>query len=164
MGTVEAVDPGCFAGRTATQGGHALGVNAILYLLRTDVLGGICLGTGFRHARPCTTSFANSKRTAFGMSSGRMFTPTCCLAGRRARPPAFWTASRSNRRKRGAVKTTGWVTMPASGHKLHAFVDAEGLPIRVVVHSAGIQDRDGAALVLDNIRERHPLAAVCLGR
>ena len=40
------------------------------------------------------------------------------------------------------------------GRKLHALVDTEGLPMRVVVHSAGIQDRDGAALVLDEIRKR----------
>lgn len=39
------------------------------------------------------------------------------------------------------------------GRKLHALVDTEGLPLRVVVHSAGIQDRDGAALVLDKIRQ-----------
>jgi transposase len=42
------------------------------------------------------------------------------------------------------------------GRKLHALVDTEGLPLRVVVHSAGIQDRDGAALVLDRIRGRFP--------
>jgi transposase len=42
------------------------------------------------------------------------------------------------------------------GRKLHALVDTEGLPMRVVVHSAGIQDRDGAALVLDKIRARFP--------
>ena len=42
------------------------------------------------------------------------------------------------------------------GRKIHALVDALGLPMRVVVHSAGIQDRDGAALVLDKIRTRFP--------
>ena len=42
------------------------------------------------------------------------------------------------------------------GRKIHALVDTEGLPMRVVVHSAGMQDRDGAALVLDNIRNRFP--------
>lgn len=42
------------------------------------------------------------------------------------------------------------------GRKLHALVDTKGLPLRVVVHSAGIQDRDGAALVLDRIRGRFP--------
>ena len=42
------------------------------------------------------------------------------------------------------------------GRKVHALVDVEGLPLRVIVHSAGIQDRDGAALVLDKIRKRFP--------
>ena len=40
------------------------------------------------------------------------------------------------------------------GRKVHALVDTEGLPLRVVVHSAGIQDHDGAALVFDRIRQR----------
>ena len=42
------------------------------------------------------------------------------------------------------------------GRKIHALVDTEGLPLRAIVHSAGIQDRDGAALVLDKIRNRFP--------
>ena len=42
------------------------------------------------------------------------------------------------------------------GRKIHALVDTEGLPMRVVVHSAAIQDRDGAGLVLDKIRWRFP--------
>lgn len=42
------------------------------------------------------------------------------------------------------------------GRKLHALVDTEGLPMRVVVHSVAMQDRDGAALVLDRIRGRFP--------
>jgi transposase len=42
------------------------------------------------------------------------------------------------------------------GRKLHALVDTQGLPLRVVVHSAGVQDRDGAALVLDKIRKSFP--------
>lgn len=42
------------------------------------------------------------------------------------------------------------------GRKIHALVDTEGLPLRVVVHSAGLQDRDGAALVLERIRTRFP--------
>lgn len=40
------------------------------------------------------------------------------------------------------------------GRKIHALVDTLGLPMRVVVHSAGIQDRDGAGLVFDKIRQR----------
>jgi hypothetical protein len=40
------------------------------------------------------------------------------------------------------------------GRKVRAPVDTEGLPLRVVVHSAAIQDRDGAALVFERIRQR----------
>lgn len=42
------------------------------------------------------------------------------------------------------------------GRKIHALVDTLGLPIRLVVHSAGIQDRDGAALVFHKVRRRFP--------
>ncbi len=42
------------------------------------------------------------------------------------------------------------------GCKIHALVDTLGLPMRIIVHSAGIQDRDGAGLVLDKIRNRFP--------
>ena len=42
------------------------------------------------------------------------------------------------------------------GRKIHPLVDTEGLPLRVIVHSAAIQDRNGAGLVLDKIRERFP--------
>jgi len=40
--------------------------------------------------------------------------------------------------------------------KIHALVESEGLPMRVVVHSAAVQDRDGAGLVLEKIRTRFP--------
>ena len=42
------------------------------------------------------------------------------------------------------------------GRKIHTLVNSEGLPMRVVVHSAAIQDRDGAGLVLRKIRRRFP--------
>lgn len=42
------------------------------------------------------------------------------------------------------------------GRKIHALVDTQGLPLRVVIHSAGVQDRDGAALVLGKIRNSFP--------
>ena len=42
------------------------------------------------------------------------------------------------------------------GRKIHSFVDTLGLPIRLVVHSAGMQDRDGAALFFDKIKQRFP--------
>jgi transposase len=40
------------------------------------------------------------------------------------------------------------------GREIHALVDGEGFPIRVVVQSAAVQERDGAGLVLDKIRRR----------
>lgn len=42
------------------------------------------------------------------------------------------------------------------GRKSHALVDTQGLPLRVGIHSAGVQDRDGATLVLDKIRTSFP--------
>ncbi|HKM71185.1 MAG TPA: transposase [Stellaceae bacterium] len=49
------------------------------------------------------------------------------------------------------------------GRKIHALVDSEGLPMRVVIHSAAIQDCDGAGLVLDKTQAL-PLARTDLGR
>ena len=42
------------------------------------------------------------------------------------------------------------------GRKIHSLVDTLGLPLRLVVHSAGIQDRDGAALLFEKIKPRFP--------
>ena len=50
-----------------------------------------------------------------------------------------------------------------NGRKIHALVDSEGLPMRVVVHSAAIQDRDGAGLVLDKDPPAVPVARTDLG-
>src|SRR5262245_23080063 len=97
------------------------------------------------------------------MASGRRSGLSCtwpCANGWDARPAhrlRFSTASRSNQRKRGGGKD-GEVGYDAGkkvkGRKIHALVDCEGLPMRVVVHSAAIQDRDGAGFVLDKIRRR----------
>jgi hypothetical protein len=54
--------------------------------------------------------------------------------------------------------------MKVKRRKIHAVVDSEGLPMRVVVHSAAIPDRDVAGLVLDKIRTPLPLARTDLGR
>jgi hypothetical protein len=42
------------------------------------------------------------------------------------------------------------------GRKIHALVDSEGLPMRVVIHSVAIQDRDRVGLVLNKKRRRFP--------
>lgn len=54
---------------------------------------------------------------------------------------------RTEGRKRHLL--TGPKATPAGRYTL-------GLPLRVVVHSAGIQDRDGAALVMEGLRARSP--------
>ena len=43
-----------------------------------------------------------------------------------------------------------------NGRKRHLVVDTLGMILAVVVHSAGIQDRDGAKLVLEKIKGRFP--------
>lgn len=42
-----------------------------------------------------------------------------------------------------------------SGTKRHLLVDVLGLPIRIIVHDASVQDRDGIAILLKNIRNRY---------
>ena len=42
------------------------------------------------------------------------------------------------------------------GRKRHILVDTMGLLLSVVVHSAGIQDRNGAKLVFEKARDRFP--------
>jgi putative transposase len=44
------------------------------------------------------------------------------------------------------------------GRKRHLLVDTEGLLLECVVHSAGIQDRDGAYLVVDRGAPKLPRA------
>src|SRR5215469_8228939 len=98
------------------------------------------------------------------MASGKRSGSSCtwrCASGWDARPARrqrFSTASRSNQLKRGGKDDqVGYdAGKKMKGRKIHALVDSEGLPMRVVVHSAAIQDRDGAGLVLDKIRRRFP--------
>jgi putative transposase len=42
------------------------------------------------------------------------------------------------------------------GRKRHLLVDVLGLVLLVIVHSAGIQEQDGAKLVLERVKTRHP--------
>ena len=62
-------------------------------------------------------------------------------------------------RKRGCAKgeadAAGYdAGKRVKGREIHALVDTEGLPLRVVVHSAAIQDRDDGTLVFDRIHQR----------
>jgi hypothetical protein len=103
------------------------------------------------------------------MASGRRSGLSCrwrCASGWRPFPRRrFLTANRSNRRKRDCNDDqVGYnAGKQVKGCKFHALVHSEGLPMRLIVYSAAIQDRDGAGLILDKIR-RLPLARTDLGR
>jgi transposase len=161
MGTVEAADPGCFTGRAATQDGHALGDER-------DPL--------FAADRMSLAVFASGRISAtldrlqhlseipegrhLGYHLGASAHPITGKAGTGSEPdrrcvgqPVAQIGGKGGGRDDQVGYDAG---KKVKGRKLHALVDTEGLPIRVVVHSAGIQDRDGAALVLDKIRKSHP--------
>ena len=42
------------------------------------------------------------------------------------------------------------------GRKRHLLTDTLGLPLVITVHSAGIQDRDGFVLVVEQLKRRFP--------
>jgi transposase len=86
------------------------------------------------------------------MVSGRRSGPSCiwhCASGW-AGKPALGDGSRQPIGQVGGKGggTDNQVGLDAGkqvkGRKIHALVDSEGLPMRVVIHSAAIQDRDGA--------------------
>lgn len=47
------------------------------------------------------------------------------------------------------------------GIKRHIVVDVLGFPLKIVVHDAGVQDRDGAAIALYNIRKNQKRLRLC---
>src|SRR4029077_19418702 len=137
-------------------------MNAIFYLLRT--------GCPWRYfaARGLSAAFDGLQhlpRLPTGRSVGgdlgaaaRGSARTAGAGGqsqrRRGRQPVAQVG-----RKRGCAKgeadAVGYdAGRKVKGRKVHALVDTEGSPLRVVVHSAAIQDRDGAALIFDRIRQR----------
>src|ERR1700759_3290968 len=106
-----------------------------------------------RRARLSTISSAASNAMVSGRQSGRICMLSCARpwVARQAQPLQRWTVSRSSRQKKGGYdRGVGYdAGKKVKGRKIHALVDTEGLPLRVIVHSAGIQDRDGAILVIE---------------
>lgn len=82
--------------------------------------------------------------------------PAVWKAARRARPPRSSTA-RASKTGADAREMVGFdAGRRVKGRKRHLVTDMLGLMLRIEVHSAGVQDRDGAALVLDRITRHFP--------
>jgi transposase len=79
------------------------------------------------------------------------------LEGRQESPTAAIIDSQSVKTGPEARDAVGYdAGKRVKGRKRHLVTDTLGLLLRIEVHSAGVQDRDGAALVLDRITRRFP--------
>lgn len=77
--------------------------------------------------------------------------------GRDPQPSAAVLDSQSARSSEGGQDIGYDAGKRVRGRKRHVLVDTTGLVLRAVVHSASVQDRAGAKLVLAGIREEFPL-------
>jgi transposase len=79
------------------------------------------------------------------------------LEGRDESPTAAIIDSQSVKTGAEAREMVGYdAGKRIKGRKRHLVTDTLGLMLRIEVHSAGVQDRDGAGLVLDRITRRFP--------
>jgi transposase len=79
------------------------------------------------------------------------------LEGREESPSAAIIDSQSVKTGAEAREMVGFdAAKRVKGRKRHLATDMLGLMLRIEVHSAGVQDRDGAALVLEHITRRFP--------
>ncbi|WP_180899782.1 IS5 family transposase [Martelella soudanensis] len=79
------------------------------------------------------------------------------LEGREEQPSFAIIDSQSVKTGPDARRDTGYdAGKKIKGRKRHILVDTLGMLLKAEVHSAGIQDRDGAALVFDKLANRFP--------
>ncbi|WP_246164514.1 IS5 family transposase [Blastochloris sulfoviridis] len=136
-------------------------MNAILYLLRTGCPWRYLPKDGFPPRSTVYNIFRKFQREGvWDAIWTELHMALRERLGREASPTAAIIDSQSLKsagKRGGKDDEVGYdAGKKVKGRKIHALVDTLGLPIRVVVHSAGIQDRDGAAQVLDKIRGSFP--------
>jgi len=82
------------------------------------------------------------------------------LEGREESPSAALIDSQSVRTGPDAREAVGFdAGKRIKGRKRHLLCDTPGLMMRIELHSAGVQDRDGAACLFDRIAARFPFVA-----
>lgn len=86
------------------------------------------------------------------------------LEGREENPSYAIIDSQSAKTGPDARDCTGYdAGKKIKGRKRHIIVDTLGMVLKCEVHSAGIQDRDGAALVFDKLTARFPFIETICG-
>jgi putative transposase len=121
-----------------------------------DVPGGCC-HTSTGRGRPSTAIFVGGAAMAPGNSS----TPSCANApdsrqdvNRCRQRPSLIANQRRRPNKEGRVALMG--AKKINGRKRHILVDTSGLLLKVIVHQAGLQDREGAKQVLMAMQTEFP--------
>lgn len=131
-------------------------VNAIFYLERAG-----CAWRMLPHDFPpwqtVYTYFRNWRRDGVWEQVHDTFCRSLrLLSGRDEEPSAAILDSQSVKTAGNAEEKGYDAGKKIAGRKRHLLVDTLGLIIAVIVHSAGIQDYDGAKLVLQQIRRERP--------
>ena len=86
------------------------------------------------------------------------------LEGREAQPSVAFIDSQSVKTGPHACDAVGYdAGKKIKGRKRHILTDTLGLLLKVAVHSAGIQDRDGAARLFEHLTARFPFIEVIIG-
>ena len=146
----------------ARRGGRRRGtslrevLNALLYLLRT----GCPWRMLPREFPPRSTVYGYFRRFwqegVWSTIQATLLMAVREQAGREASPTAAIIDSQSVETTEAGGPRGFDAGKKVNGRKRHLLTDTLGLPLRLIVHPASIQDRDGVALVCARIRGRFP--------